>query len=112
MKPPVERVTGLIHGLKLRELEMLTHVAASINATGVQPTYRDIQKFLGYKSTNSVMTIIQRLLMKGVIWETTGHGFAFDWKAYLGVQKCGTVRGKRSASLSKSLPASCEAECR
>lgn len=112
MKPAVERVTGLFHGLSARELALLTHVAGSIEATGVQPTYRDIQKFMGYKSTNSVMSIIQRLLMRGVIWETTGHGFAFDWKAYLGAAKCGTVRGKRSASLSKSLPERCVAEGR
>jgi hypothetical protein len=102
---PVEPMRGACPGLSQRELALLAHVAASVDDTGVQPTYRDIQKFLGYKSTNSVMSIIQKLLMKGVIWETTGHGFAFDWKAYLrfrslvhGRKICGTVRGKRSTS--------------
>lgn len=109
MKPAVERVIGVCSGLSARELALLTYVAGSIAATGVQPTYRGIQKFMGYNSTNSVMSIIKGLLMKGVIWETTGHGFSFDWKAYLGangVATCGTVRGKRLQPLSKSLPGS------
>jgi len=43
-----------------------------------------MQKFMGYKSTNSIVGIVDNLIKKGVIWETTGHGFVFDWKAYRG----------------------------
>jgi len=102
MKLPKDRVRGQPDGLTERELYLLWYVASSINDTGVQPTYRDIQKFMGYKSTNSVMSFIQGLLLKGVIWETTGHGFKFDWKAYVRTTPCGTVRGKRSAQSGKS----------
>lgn len=105
MKLPKDRVYGQPDGLSERELYLLWYVASSINATGVQPTYRDIQKFMGYKSTNSVMSFIQGLLLKGVIWETTGHGFMFDWKAYVRTTPCGTVRGKRSVPSAESPPA-------
>lgn len=78
------RVTGVAPDLTERESALLTLVAGCIGATGLQPTYRQIQKAMGYKSTNSVAGIIHQLLMKGVVWETTGHGIAFDWKAYRG----------------------------
>ncbi len=83
MKPARRRVLGLCPDLTDRELALLSYAAGVIDASGVQPTYRQFVKKLGYKSTNSITAIIHSLLLKGVIWETSGHGFAFDWKAYL-----------------------------
>jgi SOS-response transcriptional repressor LexA len=78
-----KRVFGLCADLTDREYAVLTYAAGCIDGTGVQPTYRMMQQRLGFKSTNSIMGIIDGLLAKGVIWQTSGHGFAFDWKAYL-----------------------------
>lgn len=86
MRPNPSRVAGVAPDLTERELALLTLVSGSIGATGLQPTYRQIQKAMGYKSINSVAGIIHQLLLKGVVWESTGHGIAFDWKAYSGVE--------------------------
>lgn len=82
-KPQPKRVWGLHPDLTPRELALLTYAAGVIDASGVQPTYRQQQEVFGYKSLNSIAEIIRSLRRKGVIWQTSGHGFAFDWKAYL-----------------------------
>lgn len=84
MAPSRKQVVGRLDGLTPRELQLLSYVANCIDGRGLQPTYRQMQKFMGYKSTNSIVGIVDQLIKKGVIWETTGHGFVFDWKAYRG----------------------------
>lgn len=84
MKPCRMRVEGVCPDLTNAEYALLQLVAREIQESGLQPTYRQIQTKMGYKSINSVATIIKNLLLKGVVWESTGHGIAFDWKAYRG----------------------------
>lgn len=56
-----------------RQREVFEYLVDQIDETGTMPTYRDIQKALGYRSKNSVDQIMLALKKKGFIEVSVGR---------------------------------------
>lgn len=67
------------------EAKMLRMVARSINATGTQPSVRELADGLGYSVHNYVHQMIGSLVSKGVVSCKPGRArsLVFNWKEYL-----------------------------
>lgn len=68
--------------LTKREEKFLRLVATGIDQLGIQPSYRDAAIEMGYKSVNSVASIVRALTRKGIVKPTT-RGVVFEWRQYL-----------------------------
>lgn len=60
--------------LSPRQRQMLDYILSTLEQTGVPPTYRDIGKALGIKSTNGVSDHLKALERKGYIERVGGRG--------------------------------------
>lgn len=66
-----------------KQQKLLQVTADYVSRFGFQPSYRELQVVLGYRSVNTVAQMILSLRKQGVIWATGPRGFAFDWRQYL-----------------------------
>jgi len=67
------------------ELRMLQLVARHIDATGTQPSIRELARLLNYSSFNFVAQMIYNLRRKGIVISggQRARGIAFNWRNYL-----------------------------
>ena len=79
-KPKVERV---VRPLTDREIKVLSYIARCIDATGCQPSYREIGTYFKWKSVNSVASLLLNCVAKGAVWKTGARGIHFEWRDYL-----------------------------
>lgn len=66
-----------------REVKVLSYIARCIDATGCQPSYREIGAYFKWKSVNSVASLLTNCVSKGAIWKTGARGIHFEWRNYL-----------------------------
>lgn len=66
-----------------REAKVLSYIARCIDATGCQPSYREICAYFKWNSVNSVASIVVNCMAKGAVWKTGVRGVQFSWRDYL-----------------------------
>jgi SOS-response transcriptional repressor LexA len=65
------------------QLKLLRCIAKSINATGCQPSYRDLCRELGWASPNYPRELLARLAKSGLVKRRGARALEFDWRAYI-----------------------------
>jgi SOS-response transcriptional repressor LexA len=76
---------------------MLQVVAYWVGHLGIQPSYGEIARQLGYRSKGYIHAMVRSLRRKGVVRTRPRFlGLIFDWQSYLpeGGVKCPTAKKK------------------
>jgi DNA-binding transcriptional MocR family regulator len=58
--------------MKAREQSVYDYIAKMINENGYSPSVRDIKEALGFASTSTVQTYIDRLIERGLLYKSSG----------------------------------------